>query len=583
MTALRITFWTVLAATTLAAQGLMPLDQVRAGQIGVGKTVFQGDDPEEFDVEILGVLEDVGPKQSIILARLSGEKVERTGVMAGMSGSPVYVDGKLIGAVAFAFAFSKEPIAGIRPIADMLAPGGETAGERATRETTLAALRSGEAPLLPLDARAAPDEQTLIPIATPVSFGGFTARTLEVFGEQLERLGLRPLQGIGGRARRTASRPLTPGDMVSVALVRGDLNVNAAGTLTHIDGDRIYGFGHTFLNVGPADLPMMRSNVIATVPSLSNSFKLAGVGDVIGAIEFDRSTGVVGRLGAGPELTPLSISVQDHQGAQTDYRLELVRDPYLTPFLLQMSVFAAIDATERQLGPQTLRVEGRARFAGLPDLSLDELFSGAASVGQQASLGIASTLAFLTQTATDPVQPEQIELRFTAEPKDLRARIVRAWTNRERVRPGEDVELSAVVRAPDGQELLRRTTWRVPPTLTPGELFVTFSDASQLNFLQFPALMDASKLPAAGIVEMLNRLRASDGLYLRIWRQQAGIRVLSSKLQAAPASLRSVLSGPRGAAGGAADEPYVSLHETQLDRFDAVVEGEETFRITVVE
>ncbi len=583
MTRLRAIVIGLLAAATLAAEPMMPLDQVRAGQSGVGKTVFQGDDPEEFGVEILGVLEDIGPKQSIILARLSGAKVEHTGVIAGMSGSPVYIDGKLIGAVAFAFPFATEPIAGIRPIADMLQPGGSLADERGPRNPVLAALRSGEEPLLPADPRAFPDRRTLVPIATPVSFAGFTSRTLQIFGDQLEKLGLHPLQGVGGRARQTSSRPLAPGDMISVGLVSGDFNVNAAGTVTYIDGDRVYGFGHTFLNGGPIKLPMMRSNVIATVPSLSNSFKLAGVGEMIGSIGLDRSTGIAGTLGAGPPLTPLKISMRDSEGTETNYDLQLVRDPYLTPFLAQMSVFAAIDATERQLGPQTLRAEGFARFAGLPDLRLDDLFSGAAGVGQQAALGIASTLAFLMQTANDPIEPDEIELRFTAETRDLRARLVRAWTNRERVRPSEQVEFSAVVLAPDGHEQLRRVKWQVPATLTPGDVFVTFSDAARLNLLQFPALMDASKLSAGRIVETLNRLHSSDGLYLRIWRQQPGIRVLSSKLEAVPASLRSVLGGPRGAAGGATDEPYASLLETQVDHFDAVVEGEETFRITIDE
>lgn len=260
-----------------AATAFFPLQDVKAGMHAIGKTVFSGSRIEEFQVEILGVLENIGPKQSLILAKLSGGPIERTGVMQGMSGSPVYIDGKLVGAVAMAFPFSKEAIAGIRPIADMLvAPVG--APPRATirlADTDLLAA-------LPKRAETLLGGEKMIDIATPVSFGGFTRQTIDRFAPQLRAMGLEPLQGISGGGRipaaMGAASALQPGSMISVQLITGDLSIAADGTVTHIDGERVYAFGHRFLSVGSTDLPFARSEVLTLLPSLSSSFKISEIG-----------------------------------------------------------------------------------------------------------------------------------------------------------------------------------------------------------------------------------------------------------------------------------------------------------------
>src|SRR6476659_4413321 len=221
------------AALGWAAPAIFPLKDVRAGQHGVGRTVFSGSRVEEFQVEILGVLENIGPKQSVILARLSGGPLAQTGVMQGMSGSPVYIDGKLIGAVALGFELAKEPICGIRPIEEMLRVEPEPKQRRASV--------SPGGQFLSGDTR-------LTEIATPVSFSGFTAATLEQFAPQLRQLGLDPRQGVsgGGRLPEALGDPkkIEPGSMISVQLLSGDMNVGADGTVTMIDGNKLYAFGH---------------------------------------------------------------------------------------------------------------------------------------------------------------------------------------------------------------------------------------------------------------------------------------------------------------------------------------------------
>ena len=465
----------LLLVVGLSAQ-ILPLEQVRAGQRGVGRTVFAGEQVEEFQVEILGVLENVGPQQSLILGMLSGGPLARTGVMSGMSGSPVYVDGKLIGAVAFSFPFTTEPLAGIRPIEDMLAPG-ETAGVRPSRPS-LPDLLAGRQTILP-EAPPPGAAERMIPIATPVSFGGFTERTLEVFGGELRALGLRPIQGVGGKSRDGGSAPTEPGSMISVGLLRGDLSLSAAGTVTAVEGDRLWAFGHAFLSTGPLELPMMRSSVLTLAPNLQNSFKLAGEGELIGKVTLDRSAGIAGSS-LGPSMVPFRLRINGRT-----YDMEAVRDPFLTPFLLQIATFSAIDAEQRQLGPSSLRVRGRVSFgdSGAPPLELDDLYSGPSGVAQQAAIGTAAPLAFLQQTAPADLSVERIEIDIDAEPEDRRVRLVGAWSDRQQIEAGESVTISAALRGLPEETTVRRVIWTALSSLGPGALQLTLSDASRLNML----------------------------------------------------------------------------------------------------
>ena len=441
----------------------LPLEEVRAGMRGTGRTVFSGQKVEEFEVEILGVLENVGPKQSIILGRLSGGPLEKTGVMAGMSGSPVYLDGKLAGAVAYSFPFTTEAIAGIRPIHEMITGLASESGSRNARftvpfpgESENAGPAAGEnggteaiAWMLPPAAKALATEPRLVPVATPVNLAGFSERTLDVFGLQLRKLGLRPMQGVAGGSRtgdaQSGDADIEPGSMITVALIQGDMEVSAAGTVTHIDGDRVYAFGHRFLSTGPTQLPFSRSNVITLVPNLSNSFKIAGSGTLLGSIVSDQSTGIAGRLGQEPKLVPAHLKLASSRTGEHDYQLQVVNDRYLTPYLLQMAVFSAIDATERQVGASTLRLSGAAEFSnGLPALKLDNVFSGSSTTALQLATSTALLLYYALES--NDVSLEQIQLDIDSSDEESWLEIDRVWSSKTRVRPGEVIELSAALK-----------------------------------------------------------------------------------------------------------------------------------------
>ena len=573
-----------LLAGALGAQDFYPVEDVRAGQAATGRTVFSGTDVEEFSVEILGTLENYsGPKTSIIIGRLSGGPLERTGVMSGMSGSPVYIDGRLAGAVAFMYPFSKEPLAGIRPIGEMIA-GFENGGEAsAIAVDPLRALRRLAGAPAPEPAKAGESGSQLRPIATPVALGGFTQRTLDVFAGEFELLGLRPLQGAGGGLRDDPGGDLQPGSMISVGLIRGDMTFTASGTVTHLDGDRVFAFGHRFLASGNTEMPMMRASVMALVPNLNASFKLSGTGPLIGKISLDRSAGIAGELGPGPAMVPCKIRIRRADGSSEGYSLELVRDAQLTPFLLQVAMFSAIDATERSLGPSTVRVRGGVTFGGgLPRLALDDIYAGTGGVGQIAALSTSAPLSYLLQTRHPGLEIESVDVEVESEAADRYTDLSRAWLSKTQVRPGETVQIHFAAKAPDGREQLRSVHYRVPVSQPAGAVEVTIGDAVTANLQHWRGLFAGRKVrSAADTIRFLNSLRGSDRAYLRVWQRKRSLWLLSDRLTAPPASLHAVLSNPSGYGGGALPDYSTTLEDRMIGGFDGVVRGRLSLRFVV--
>jgi hypothetical protein len=563
----RVAFAAAAAAAVVFPQELLPLSAVRPGQKGVGRTVFQGAAPEDFQVEILGVLENVGPRQNIILARLSGGPLEKTGVLQGMSGSPVYIDGKLIGAVALAFPYSKETIAGIRPIEEMLAVEPQaTAAPRAR----LPAPGFGEA--------------RLTEVATPVSFSGFTSRTVEHFAPEWRKLGLEPLQGVGGRAAtatgRGAGPALEPGSMISVQLVTGDLSVAADGTVTMIRGDRIYAFGHRMLGVGAADMPFARSEVIALLPNLASSFKISASYETLGTITQDSNAAVAGELRRRASLIPVKIRVQG-AARQSEYAMEMVQGSILTPFLLQMALFSAIDGTERTLGSATISVSGQVRFEGdLPAMEIGHTLAGDFNAPVAASVASAAPLATLLQTALDPVRVAGIDLHVKAfEARNL-WQIAHVSASRKKARPGDTVRISVVLTGPGDIDRIEHVDYVVPVGAPAGPLTVTVSDALTANLAE-NRLFGAAGRAARQIIAQANSLRHNSSAWLRVTRPEPSVQVAGADYSNLPAAYALLLGR---------DQPQITLAGTTGSRvFDAeiplgdgVVAGQKSVSFEVV-
>jgi hypothetical protein len=565
----------------------MQLQDVKPGMRGVGKTVFQGNRVEEFQVEILGTLENLGPKQSVILARLSGGPLDRTGVMQGMSGSPVYIDGKLIGAVALTFAFSKEPIAGIRPIREMLEVNKAPARPQARIR---APIRQ------PLDLLARPEEVLagqgrLVEIATPVSFGGFTRATLEHFAPQLRELGLEPLQGFSGGGTPTEGfgdpSLIEPGSMISVQLLSGDMSIGAEGTVTAVDNGRIYGFGHRFLSVGPTEMPFARAEVIALLPNLSTSFKISASREWMGSITQDRSVGIAGVLGRRADMAPFTISVSDPEspaGRSMAYRMQMVNDRVLAPLLLQIALYSAIDATERTLGISSFQVRGEISFRGpAPPLKLDNVYTGDVNVPLQVSLNTAIPLAYLMQSGFDALKLKDINIEVRSFDRKKQYQIDQVWTSAREIRPGDDIELMVTLAGENGVEETRKTTYHVPIGARPGPFYFTVADATSTNLTEYQQLLSATPKSPAQLVEFLNGLRANNKAYVRVWRADPAYTVDGQDLPDPPPSVAMVLAKTQASFGSNLLWRGSKAAELEISAGDAVVSGSKTIQVDVKE
>ena len=583
MAVFRILILLIVASNLFPQNAIFPLSDVRTGQHGIGKTVFSGNRIDEFQVEILGVLENLGPRQSIILARLSGGPLEKTGVMQGMSGSPVYINGRLVGAVALAFNFAKEPIAGIRPIEEMLAVSGPAAGKNATEPR---AARK-DVPLTASLAGLENQNASLVEIATPVSFSGFTSGTLERFAPELKKMGLEPRQGIssGGPLPSKLGNPaqIRPGDMISVDLLSGDLTIGAEGTVTEVDGKRIYAFGHRFMSVGETELPFARAEVLTLLPNLAASFKISTAREWMGTITQDRSTSIYGELGRKAETVPVALTVKDGRRAPISYHMQLVNDRVLSPFILQMAVYSAIDATERTLGLASYSLRGAVEFQhGLQPLRLDNTYSGDFNVPLQASSGVSSPLAYLMGAGFDTLKVKDITLEIQASERKRMLQIDQVTASPKEVHPGQQVELAVTFTGENGVEVQKSLRYTVPVGAPYGTLNFTVSDATSSNLLDFQQLAATAPKSPTQLVSFLNSLRPNTNAYVRVWRTDPAFQVQGEDLPDPPASVGLILNKAQAAQG--LWFPHGSkIDELQIQAGDAVVTGSKTVPVDVKE
>jgi hypothetical protein len=595
------------AATAASAPDarLFPLEDIKPGMKGIARTVFAGTEPEEFGVEILGVLPGFpGPRQSAIIARLTGANAERTGVFGGMSGSPVYIDGKLVGAIAFSFPFSKEPIAGITPIKQMIdmfesAQGQGTARPQEPHPVSFTQLASTDFKLslprpavtgMPLIAPVASGSslaslmgQEMAPIATPVVFGGISRESLALFTPQLEANGLLPVSGVGGAAAITPLAPttantLTPGTSVSVQLVRGDYSIAASGTVTFRDGERIYAFGHPFLSLGAAEMPMTESSVVTVIPNANNSFKLAVPGKMVGSITQDRATGVYGKLGQTPKMIPVKINLHTSRDQTTVYNYEVANDQFLTPLLLNLTIFNTITGSERGLGESTISIRGQINVTGQPDIKIDQRFS-AANAPSLAAGSVAMPVNALLTSGFENVQLGGITLDITSTDMKYAGALERIALDRTEAGRGETFEIQAYVRSVSGKQFVQRIPVKIPLDVPLGQLLVFVGDGGVLQ----EASASKSFVPTelGQLVDAINKVKKSDRLYVKLFRITSGAVIGTSEMPNLPPSFVATLSSDR-TSGGYTPTVLSPIYEQELPPAEFVISGQQLIGIDVV-
>jgi hypothetical protein len=559
--------WVRVPATT----ALMPLEEIKPGMIGTGQTVFEDTTLQDFKVHILGVLKNVqGPQRSLILAKLEGGPLAETGVIAGMSGSPVYVDGRLIGAVSYAIgAFPKEPIAGITPIREMIEATADTsrrAGARAqaridlpiTREGLASAIRASYARIGSFARRAA-DVQSiglpaatgsqvgalLRPIATPLVMSGVNAQTADLLSSIFKDGGFEPMLsgGASGEAPKSTG-PLRPGDPVGVSLLSGDADFGATGTVTHIDGDRVYAFGHPFFNFGPSTFAMTRAYVYTSLPSLMSSFKIATLGDVIGTVQQDRATAIAGTLGKGPTMIPVNITLESEHAPKRSFHYNVVNDQMFTPLLTYVAIFNTIGSFERQVGSTTFTLKGKARFERHADLDYDDIFTGDNPI-PGASAYVAGPITMLLSNDIEPVNLKSVDVSIQTSEDSLTSSIERVWLDEVRPRAGRTVPLKVLTRSYRGAEKISTIPIEIPANAS-GQLTVLVTDGRQLNQIEQREMRRALEPRSVGqIIKALNETRRNNRLYVRLLTGTPGAVVNGEALTSLPPSVLAVLEGDR--------------------------------------
>jgi len=585
------------------APAIFPLEDLRPGMKGTARTVFSGTEAEEFGVEVLGVLPGFpGPRQSAIIARLTGANVEKTGVFAGMSGSPVYIDGKIVGAIAFSFPFSKEPIAGITPIKqmiDLFNKGSENIKPKEPRVVSFSQLAgtdwkpnlpkpavssvsllapvSSGSPLMPLIG------QQMTPIATPLVFSGISQESLAAFAPQLAANGLLPVSGVGGSAAITPlgevnGNTFPPGSSISVQLVRGDYSLAAAGTVTLRDNDRIYAFGHPFLSLGASDMPMTESSVVTVIPNMNNSFKLSVPGKMVGSISQDRASGIYGLLRQEPKMIPVKVSLHTSRDRTDTYSYEMVNDSFLTPLLLNITLFNTITASERALGDSTISVKGEIKVKGQEPIQIDRRFSNNNSPIMAAS-AIAAPVSSLLASGFDDVQLDGITLDIDSTETRYLGTLERITLDRTEVRRGEKIEVQAYVRTESGKQFVQRIPVQIPEDAALGQLLVFVGDGG--------ALQEGSPAKAfvpqdlSQLVKAINTVKKSDRLYVKLFRITNGAVIGTSEMPSLPPSVVATLNSDR-TSGGYTPTVLSPVYEMELPPADFVISGQQLIAIDVV-
>jgi hypothetical protein len=522
----------------------IPVDQIQPGMQGYAYTIFSGDQVEKFDLEVLGVMPNfLGPKQSIILVQLKGPKVEHTGVVAGMSGSPVYINGKLAGALSLKLGvFTKEPIAGVTPIADVIAGG-----------TSSASNGSSVAPL-PADASLRAGLQNgaaLQSIETPLVFSGFQPAAIEKFAPQLSSYGFVAAQG-GTTAARPDDGKLAPGDMAGMVLVQGDASINSACTVTAVEADRVFLCGHPFLSLGDVQIPMARSRVVTTLSSDLASTKIVNVGGSIGTITGDHLTAVTGKLGVSPKLIPMDLNLKTPAG-EKNLHFEMVNHPKLTPLLVGLTAFNGLTQNVVYGEGTTLHMSTEIKMKGHAAVQMENTFAPGDSLNPDAmpiAIALMSNFTRLFGNTLEAPEFEKISLRVESIPGRQSYTIDSAWLEKGEATPGETLRVRVLLRPYRGAARIEETTVRVPDQIAHGTVLrVLVSDADWLNRASRGFGFSGGSGGPEGLdqlIGMLNRERRNDRLYVGLFSPSPTMLWDDKELPNVPLSQISIVDGKPG-------------------------------------
>ncbi|MGE5486986.1 MAG: hypothetical protein ACM3ZB_04100 [bacterium] len=584
---------------------IMPVSEVRPGMKGVAWTVFSGSEPEPVPIEIIGLYKNAwGPKQDVILARMFG-KALRTNVAGGMSGSPVYVDGKLIGAVALRLSvFSPDAICGITPIELMLeindydtaVPAGARTPDKGRTAAAALELPGGMAARVAMAGGISPlpEGATLVPIDTPLAFSGFNPAVIETFSPLLRELGINAVQGgAASTAKDVTPAPgwqeaLKPGEAVAGVLVSGDMSITGLGTVTYNDGERVLAFGHAFFNLGPVDMPMSRGEILLTNASSYQPNKIGNATEIAGALKQDRHSGVMGVPGATAEMVPVTVNVRSlgddaSVRRQREFRFNVFVHQKWTPYLMMMTLLNSISELNDYRDECTYRVNGTIELADRRSMQLTTM-----QASSEMQVPTPMVLAGwwgdkfnrLFMNAVNMPRLKRVDATVDLLPDRRLAEIESAWTPGDAVTPGEEIPVKVFLRPYRGQRIERSFKLKVPANLERGQHRLLLSDAETLNRMQTSAGFMNRFIDLPEVISLLNKERSNDKLYVSLVRRSPTIYYEDKTLPGLPASVLNVIQ-----TGRSGRRPFATVGESAIEQtaipFDYVVSGSYSLNLTV--
>ncbi len=601
-------FLAIFAASASSAQpkpgkvDVMPVTEVREGMRGIARTVFAGSKSEEFGVEVLGVIPNwIGPRQDVIIGKLSGANAERTFVFAGMSGSPVYVNGKLIGAISYSFPFAKEPICGITPYEQMTTIMDQAIAERPNDQTprtfSYAELRQDiwrptlrTAATTPLASGFNSNSklmeiagQSMVPISTPLYFSGLSREVLDSVAPGLVNAGIMPIAAAAGGSKPEKLSPINEktllgGDSVMVFLARGDVQIGAAGTVTHRDNDKIYAFGHPFFGLGGVSLPMTESHVITVIPNTNNSFKLAVPDGTVGAMTQDRATAIYGKLGEPAKMLPVKVKLMNSRGKTGEINFESAFDELLTPLIINAGVANALTAQERSLGETTIEMRGEIKIKGEESIRLDRRFGGQQALAL-ASSAAAVPIAALLRANFPGLEITGVDLSLASRDGGRTGTIERISVDKTEVTAGDTIAVTVVERTESGTFNTRSIPVKIPENTAPGAVTIKVGDGNAVQ--ENSAVTQFTPRTAAELISTLNRLKRPDRLYVVVSRATAGTIIGANELPNLPPSMLATMNSDRSAGGSKATVNTV-LAEIEIPASEYIVSGAQSISLNVV-
>jgi hypothetical protein len=510
---------------------------------GYAYTIFAGDQVEKFDLEVIGVMPNfLGPRQSIILVQLKGPKVERTGVVAGMSGSPVYLDGKLAGALSLKLGiFTKDPIAGVTPIEDVVRPPVQGSAQQFPLPLDTSTVQK-TAPTISL-----PIGSSLAPIETPLVFSGFQSAALQQFAPQIQSYGFVATQG-GTSTPRPDDAHLVPGDMAGMVLVQGDASINSACTVTAVQADRVFLCGHPFLSLGDVQIPMARSRVLTTLSSDLASTKIVNVGGSIGTITGDHLTAVTGRLGAPPAMIPLDLSVATKIG-EKKLHFDIINHPKLTPLLVAITAFNGLTQNAIYGEGTTLHLSGEIRLRGHQPVQIENTYAPGDSFvpdGLPIALSVQNIFTRLFVNTFEVPQVEHIALHVESVPGRQSYTVDSAWLEKGEAAPGETLRVRVLLHSYRGADRIEETTLRVPDQIARGTTVrILVTDGDTLNRASRGFAFGGPSGPSGldQLIGVLNRERRNDRLYVGLFMPSPTMLWEDKELRNVPLSQINVIDG----------------------------------------